>query len=136
MGLQRTSYGTPVGVELANVIGDIPQRVRSDHIHAGTRLATGTYTGNGGANQAIAGLGFQPRCVIVTRHENTIDSGFYMKNDQMGVNAVSLELDGAVAGYWYAPNIIISLDADGFTVGNLLGVNLGATDYSYQAWGP
>ena len=78
-------------------------------------IATGTYTGNG-TTQSITDIGFQPDVVIVKRYPHR---KAYMRTSTMpaGLSKMikkpnALETDG-----------ITSLDATGFTVGNLVHVN-------------
>ena len=84
----------------------------------GIQTATGTYTGDGNATQGIAGVGFQPRFIIIYPHEQlaTGNSPISLRNDQDGLNAL-LYWSG---GRWFRYQIdeIISLDVDGFTVGD------------------
>lgn len=99
----------------------------------GFRFATGTYTGNGNATQAVTGLGFQPRYVHIIPHAV---KGRGYKTDQMGAYACS----PYNTGDYYNTDYIISLDADGFTVGDGTTqsdnrLNNNTTVYSYVCWG-
>ena len=100
-----------------------------------SRMATGTYTGNGAATQAIIGIGFQPKFVIVYRKADaTYDIGL----NRDGTEAKFF--DFPVSTWRYETDQIVSLDADGFTVGDgtPLGVNVFnilATNYTYIAFG-
>ena len=100
------------------------------------RIAIGTYTGNGSATQAITGVGFQPDYVTMYRQAD-------------GTNplapAVKSDVDGTKAGvpsgnFQYEDDHIISLDSDGFTVGDGTGgvgnwLNLNTAVYTYIALG-
>lgn len=97
----------------------------------GARVATGTYTGNGAATQAITGVGFQPRMLLI--YPQLASAVFpFVKSDQDGLNAWGTNNAGGT-------DQIISLDADGFTVGdgtpstNHCNVNLRV--YTYWALG-
>jgi hypothetical protein len=83
---------------------------------------TGSYVGNGVAGRAITGLGFQPDIVIIkVDYSDPLDglSAAVMRTSSMaGDNAKPLKGDQAIAA-----NLIQSLDANGFTVGNNLRVN-------------
>jgi len=76
------------------------------------KMKIGTYTGDGAATQAVTGVGFQPELmilwtqgtVIYVRFKTSAD-GTYTKNSNGG----------------YFEDEIISLDADGFTVGDGTG---------------
>ncbi len=103
-------------------------------------LATGTYTGDGAATQAIVGVGFQPKFLIIY----TQTSPFCLKalkSNQDGANTEMIEPVLGVPRHAYETDQIISLNVDGFTVGdgtgdiaaaNLLNVNLQI--YSYVAF--
>jgi len=105
----------------------------------GLWFATGTYTGNGAATQAIVGVGFQPRFVLM--YGQSDPGGLIVegdKTDRDGVNASWW--DPAIPGWRYEADAIISLDADGFTVGD--GTPFGANKfnilnvvYSFMCWG-
>lgn len=94
------------------------------------RMATGTYTGDGNATQAITGLGFQPDFLII--YSQDTDSHIPMKSDQDGTKT---QMSSAPT---WGDDHIISLDSDGFTVGdgtpssNIVNVNL--TVYTYIGW--
>lgn len=96
------------------------------------KFATGTYTGDGAATKAITGLGFQPRYVYIYPKATTPLSG--VKTNQDTTGAFTL-------GVGYYDDWIVSMDSDGFTVGdgtnasgqgNLFNVN--ARVYVYTAW--
>lgn len=106
-------------------------------------IVTGTYTGNGAATQAITGLGFKPRKVVVWRQDTVQPGGVWTKTDRdASTNSITL-IDrfggiGATFGL-YAIDAIRSLDADGFTVGdnsddsaNVLNINLAT--YTFEAY--
>jgi len=103
------------------------------------RFAVGTYTGDGAATQAITGIGFQPIVVIIYQHRDWIFRADMpaIKTDQDG--AFSMAHDGGLGYRWQQDNII-SLDADGFTVGDgtPLGLNMcnvNAYVYTYICFG-
>ena len=86
-------------------------------------IATGSYTGNGVAGRAITGLGFQPDIVLMKvdydHPVNTDLSAAVMRtSDMAGDNSKPLK-----GGQALSANLIQSLDANGFTVGNDLRVN-------------
>lgn len=87
---------------------------------------TGTYTGDGAATKAITGVGFQPSVVIVHDQDNEMG----VKTDQDGTKTFRYSS--------YQDDHIVSLDSDGFTVGdgtasaNLYNTN--TTVYTYIAW--
>jgi hypothetical protein len=91
------------------------------------RIATGSYTGNGAGSRPIAGLGFQPDLVII-------------KGD---LGATSVARSATMAGNSAKPlgpadglrtNQILSLDADGFTVGADPAVNAVSNTYYWTAF--
>ena len=99
-------------------------------------VAVGNYTGDGAATQAIAGVGFQPRFLIVYKQ-----AGGAVEN-----KGYKFDVDGAEANVWvsgllswyYSVDHIISLDADGFTVGDGTGTvntyNILGIAYTYIAF--
>lgn len=94
-----------------------------------TTIKVGTYTGNDAATQAITGISFQPDALLIGKHHVGNQSGF-LKTSAMGVNALQLDING-----WYRADLIISLDADGFTVGDgdAIELNMNGVVYSYIA---
>ena len=96
-------------------------------------IKTGTYTGDGNATKAITGIGFEPSFVFIQDFVNNSNKPFW-KIDDMGLNALLADANGT-----YAPDMIISLDADGFTVGDGTGVgnfmNINGVTYGYLAIG-
>jgi hypothetical protein len=90
------------------------------------RLVTGSYVGDGADDRQIAGLGFQPDLVLVRSN---------------GANPVILRTS-AVAGdaskvlsevTVLQPDLVQSLDADGFTVGTDARVNGAGSTYYWTA---
>ena len=100
------------------------------------RITTGTYTGDGAATQQIRGVGFQPKFVIVYRQFNAVGDIAH-KSDQDGT--MTKYVDFTIGQTTYADDHIISLDPDGFTVGdgtldaNRFNINLQV--YTYIAFG-
>jgi hypothetical protein len=101
---------------------------------SGSRMATGTYTGDGNATQAITGVGFQPDFLFVT-HETASASESYYKSDQ---NTNSINHNSTVSANNGSADHIVSLDSDGFTVGDGTGtsnaMNVNTRVYTYIAW--
>lgn len=112
-------------------------KIIATRVTALRRLATGTYMGDGAATQPIIGVGFQPRLLLIYRQAISWDE-LGEKTDQDGVNALFFQ--GPAVNRWgYQADQIISLDADGFTVGdgtplalNIFNVNL--VIYTYVAF--
>lgn len=97
------------------------------------RFAVGTYTGDAAASKAITGVGFQPKVVVVW--EKVTNKAFIVKSNQDTTKAFVIT---HAAGTLYVDDIIISLDADGFTVGDGSGSANYANEaqaYSYIAFG-
>ena len=90
------------------------------------RLATGTYTGNGSDNRGFTGLGFQPDVVMVKI--STATSGVIRTSSMVGDASKPLTLVGALQ-----PNMVQTLDSDGFTVGTDTRVNASASTYYWVA---
>jgi len=104
------------------------------------RIKTGTYTGDGAASQAITGVGFQPTFVIVLeRVDNRY--GILTKTDKDGVNAHAFASDGTYMWADYDDDLLISLDSDGFTVGDGTAAQMGnefnysGREYTFIAYG-
>lgn len=98
------------------------------------RIKTGTYTGNGAATQAITGIGFQPVAVIIVQGAGT-NTGTYkfLKLPGMGLFSAAFE-----TGQNVRLDQIISLNVDGFTVGDGTGfgnqLNVNGDTYAYIAF--
>lgn len=103
--------------------------------HKVARIASGQYTGDGTGSNAITGLGFKPKYLYIVERVTTASAvnvrmTFESMNDD---NASGLELN-PVSGNITVGGII-SLDADGFTVGGSGTPNASAQDYNYVAMG-
>jgi hypothetical protein len=103
------------------------------------KIDTGSYTGDGSTGQAITGLGFQPKFVIIwIRPSGEASTQFHMKLDQSwGDYSVFAGVFGSGDHYVF-DNKINSLDADGFTVdddGLDSHPNTNGVTYDYVAWG-
>lgn len=84
-----------------------------------SKIAAGTYTGDGNATQPIAGVGFQPKFMYIYWQQTAgWQQDFMMKSDQDGLNSIYVSLG---TPYYYDADHIISLDVDGFTVGDGTG---------------
>lgn len=98
------------------------------------KFATGTYTGDGAATQAIAGVGFQPKFVIIYQQVDSVDSPGWEADVDVGFT-----LTWWANVYNYSTDHIVSLDADGFTVGDGTGLinifNILDVVYSYVCFG-
>ncbi|MCJ7560481.1 hypothetical protein MUO79_07665 [Candidatus Bathyarchaeota archaeon] len=107
---------------------------------AGGNLATGTYTGDGAATQAIVGVGFRPRFVQIYDHLNPNDvfTSLPWKTSSDATETWFIPVIGA-NNYRYENDQIISLDADGFTVGDgtpfLNELNVLGREYTYVCVG-
>ena len=91
-----------------------------------TRLATGTYTGNGADNRAIAGLGFQPDAVFL---KCTCGVSAVVRTSTMAGDAT--KVIGTLTAL--QPDHVQSLDADGFTIGASTRVNTNGNTYHWVA---
>ena len=93
------------------------------------KMKTGSYTGDGAATKAITGVGFQPTFLIVhgTEDRGEGNVGLAMKSDQDTTGAQVGDDD-------YLDDVIISLDADGFTIGDTSTINESASSYHYIAF--
>jgi hypothetical protein len=93
----------------------------------GIRVASGAYTGNGSDNRAISGVGFQPDVVIVKSDDN---SGVAEIRTSTMAGDLTKPMTGATA---LTANLIQSLNADGFTLGNNNAVNRSGRTYHWLA---
>jgi len=99
-------------------------------------IKTGTYTGDGGATQAITGVGFTPYHITILPQLDPQVEGFTPAKsgvDDAG-DAAFYILQFQIFGYGNNDHIL-SLDADGFTVGdgtgfrNVFNINLQVYTY-------
>jgi uncharacterized repeat protein (TIGR01451 family) len=112
-------------VSTSNDEASAPILVQS--LSSGYRMATGRYVGNGAASQSVAGLGFQPDAVFVRSDQV---SATVVRSSSMP-DSVSKALGPTIA---VLKDRIISLDADGFTVGPNVDVNAAAATYYWTAF--
>ena len=103
----------------------------------GCRIAIVTYAGNDAEIQKITGVGFRPKALIIWLQDPTAQLNYGIKTDQDGDKTLYLDFfTGRVA---WKPDHIISLDADGFTVGDGTGTtnifNVGVAVYTCIALG-
>lgn len=106
------------------------------------KFVTGTYTGDNGATQAIVDVGFQPKYLFVyPQLDNVVLTFWAQKSDRDGLNT-DIIVRGAPIQHHYETDQIISLDADGFTVGDGTGgyaaanvLNVAARIYTFVAFG-
>lgn len=100
------------------------------------RMRIAGYQGDGAATQAIAGVGFRPRFLII--YNQVADRGIGFKTELDGTAALIIVQPDLAANY-YEDDQIISLDADGFTVGDgtlsVINMNNVAEPYVYIAFG-
>lgn len=91
---------------------------------------TGTYTGDGAATKAITGVGFQPKYLIIFPQLATAGLLGFKSNQ---------DTTYAFGPAGYQQDHIISLDSNGFTVGDGTGssnyFNVNARIYTYLALG-
>ena len=122
-----------------NTVADITDSGTSTKHSAYIR--TGTYTGDGAVSKAITGVGFQPKYVrIWTRQTvNNADVVIVETTDTIGddhANGGAIVLLGGTVDF--VTDRIISLDADGFTVGDAgadLHPNKNGQVYNYLCFG-
>ena len=81
-----------------------------------TRCFTGSYTGDGNATKAITGVGFPPKFLKINAQASSVSSSFE-KTNQDGTKC-AYDQGGA---WYYEDDYVISLDANGFTVGDGTG---------------
>jgi len=86
----------------------------------------GSYTGNGADDRSITGLGFRPGSAWVKR--TAASAGVLRSNNVTG------DWGHYFVNTARAANLIQSLDADGFQIGNNASVNTNTSTYHYAAW--
>ena len=93
-------------------------------VSAQAQMTTGSYVGNGAAGRAITGLGFRPDVVIIKVDYSdaapNLSAGVIRTSTMVG--DLSKPMRGSQA---LLANLVQSLDANGFTVGNDERVNWG-----------
>lgn len=146
---------TTAGQAQQRYVGRAFARVLTANTGAGTRalafvnvpvdvpmFATGEYTGDGNATFAVTGVGFKPKKVVIFTQATTSVSAcrYACKTDQDGLNANFIGSNAASTYFGtYDTDIIISLDNDGFTVGDMTPSGFNATNingrlYTWTAW--
>ena len=91
---------------------------------------TGTYVGDGGTANAIAGVGFAPICVMIAS-TNTLSRGAVA----IKVGSTTHTKTTGFSHTWDS-QATITLDANGFTLTNSNGTtNATGVTYRYMAWG-
>ena len=93
----------------------------------GQHMVTGIYSGDGNVTQQITGLGFEPDVVII-RANTTVKTAWIATS---AMPADTSKLFGTIA---LKTDRIVSLDADGFTVGDHNQANDVALTYYFYAW--
>jgi len=99
----------------------------------GNNIKAGTYTGDGAATNAVTiATGFQPSALVVWRKNNDGYLGIKNSTDSTGAWIIS-------TNSYYQNDHIVSLDANGFTVGDGTGstnaFNVSSAIYGYIALG-
>lgn len=133
----KTKLGDPlktaieqVNTNLVSALNNVP------------KMATGSYTGNGGTGFAITGLGFQPRYVKIafrrTAGGGTViihEAWDTVLDDNVSGGAIQYATSGAIT---FETDAIIAFSSDGFTVDDA-GVdnspNANGQVYNYIALG-
>jgi len=97
----------------------------------GVELAVGNYAGDDAATQAITGSGVDLTSgTWLLRVLDRDDARDFWKTSDMGVNSRSKKSDAVD----YQADMLISGDADGFTVGTTNNVNASGHTYDYIIW--
>ena len=121
--------GTVGGTTLAALSGQTANQSNSFTANSdfpAMEIASGSYLGDGTDNRSVTGLPFQPDVVIVKASTNQIG---VMRTSTMSGD-LSKPLVGATA---LTANLIQSLNANGFTVGNANQVNGSGITYYWTA---
>lgn len=103
----------------------------SNAASSGAQIYVGSYTGDAAATKAITGVGFTPKKVEIYRR---VDSPGATYSGRRATGDTATDLYGA----GYKADHIVSLDADGFTVGDGTGdtmrLNVSGSTYTFIAW--
>jgi uncharacterized repeat protein (TIGR01451 family) len=94
---------------------------------ADMQMATGSYLGNGIVGSPITNVGFQPDVLFIKADNN--EPTVVRTSTMVGDAAKELGQNSALLS-----NVIISLDADGFTIGSNQQVNSAGVDYYWVAF--
>lgn len=109
-----------------------------------TRIKTGTYTGDGAGapgGQAITGVGFQPKYVMIWEKTTTDDQLDYSPSFKSDQDYLTMNLTydpGTPKCFVTYDDMVLSLDSDGFTVADAGGdvdPNKNGRTYIYVAFG-
>jgi outer membrane protein assembly factor BamB len=102
---------------------------------AWARVKTGTYTGDGAASRSFTGVGFPPAVVIIKGNDvgspDDLTSAVLRSGNMPAGLSKPLKGDQALVS-----TAILSLDADGFTVGGDRRVNAAGIQFHYVAFEP
>ena len=100
------------------------------------RIKTGDYTGDGASPHAIVGIGFQVIYVIIWIEK---DDGVVTRSYEATPEIMDHDVDGlcavVAATFTMQDKLVISLDADGFTVESNNHPNTNANVYNYMCLG-
>lgn len=106
------------------------------------KMATGSYTGNGAVSKAITGLGFLPKYVRIWHRRTAgggtsavVEAADVTNDDNVAGGAILQQTTGTTT---FETARIVSLDADGFTVGDAgadAHPNMSGELYNWVAWG-
>lgn len=88
------------------------------------QVKIGTYTGDAAATKAVSGIGFKPTAVMII--EQVTNKNLIIKTSSDGTKSFVQPNGGANL---YVDDQIISLDSDGFTVGD----GTGSANYTNEA---
>jgi len=151
-------HGTPVFDETlpvansfsvaSSVAGTATVASHRDHVHgtpAPAQIATGTYSGDGSTSQAITGVGFTVKWLMVA-FRNASEAagasvGWLITTDTImddNASGMALRWSGDTESYQYRIDAIIALGTDGFTVdddGSDRHPNKDGSTYNYTALG-
>lgn len=95
-------------------------------------LAFGSYIGNGTTPRAFTGLGFQPKFLLIKSADTSSTNGAVGK---MNRNATDEASQGYGENAGVEASMILSLDADGFSLGSKTATNISNGSYYWAAFG-
>jgi len=101
---------------------------------ASAKVKTGTYTGDGSSNRIIAGVGFAPVVVIIKGNDDDGGTGDLTSAVLRSATMPAGMTKPLLGDQSLLADLILSLDADGFTVGSNRRVNAIGIEFHYVAF--
>ena len=101
---------------------------------ASAKVKTGTYTGDGSSSRSITGVGFAPVVVIIKGNDDDGGNGDLTSAVLRSATMPAGMTKPLLGDQSLLSNLILSLDADGLTVGSNRRVNANGIQFHYVAF--